>query len=96
MKKYALLATALILPACVSSPDYEETLQTWVGASQITLIDTWGNPAAVNYIAPHQELWTYFQDSPSGAEFCRTTFTITNGIVNDFSFEGYKCSLNLE
>ena len=96
MKKYALLTTAFILSACVSSPDYGETLQAWVGSSSEALQTSWGNPATVNYIAPHQELWTYFQNSPSGAEFCRTTFTITNGIINDFAFEGYNCALNLD
>lgn len=95
MKKSAIILTGLFLTACVSSPDYDETLQTWVGANQTTLIDTWGNPASVNYITPNQELWTYFQDSPSGEEFCRTTFTITDGVVNDFTFEGDNCSLTI-
>ena len=96
MKKYALLTTALMLSACVSSPDYAETLNTWVGSSSEALQTSWGNPADVSYPAPNEQLWTYFQTSPSGAEFCRTTFTITNGIVNDFDFEGYNCSLTLE
>lgn len=93
MKKTAFLGLGILLTACVSSPDYGQSLNTWVGASQLSLQDTWGSPATVNYITPNQALWTYFQDSPSGEEFCRTTFTITDNTITDFAFEGDNCSV---
>ena len=93
MKKYILFSTAVLLSACVSSPDYNEALNSWIGTSEESLEVSWGSPASVTYLAPNQELLTYVQLSPVGEEFCRTTFTITNGIVNDFAFEGSPCSL---
>ena len=93
MNKSILTLTVLLISACVSSPDYGQALNNWVGANQTTLQNTWGSPATVNYINPNQVLWTYFQDSPSGEEFCRTTFTITDNMITDFSFEGDNCSI---
>lgn len=92
MKKLLFI---LLLSGCVSSPDYDEALNNWVGASQENLINSWGEPAAINYITPNQQLFSYFQISPSGQEFCRTTFTLTDGVVNDFEFEGDNCSVNV-
>jgi len=94
MKK-ALLTYILLLSACVTSQDYGTQLQNWVGANRTTLIDAWGSPAAVNYLTPNQQLLTYFQMSPDGAEFCRTTFTLTDGNVTDFTFEGDNCSITV-
>ena len=93
MKKTAFILLTILLTGCVSSPDYGQALNTWVGASQLSLQDTWGSPATVNYLTPNQVLWTYFQDSPSGEEFCRTTFTITDNTITDFTFEGDNCSV---
>ena len=92
MKKSILALTTLLLAACASnSTDYEDLLDNWVGSSQQVLITSWGDPAEVSYPVPGQELWTYFQTSPSGAEFCRTSFTISNGMVTDYTFEGDNC-----
>lgn len=96
MKKSIMSFLVLVLPACVSSPDYGETLQNWVGVSQTALIETWGDPATINYVTPSQQLFSYFQMSPTGQEFCRTTFTITDGVVNNFEFEGDNCQLMVE
>ncbi len=95
MYKSVLAFMALLLSSCVSSPDYEEQLQVWIGANQQSLTNAWGDPATVNYITPNQQLLTYFQMSPDGAEFCRTTFTITDGNVTDFAFEGDDCEMTM-
>ena len=91
MKKTVLAFIVIVLSACVSSADYSSLLDNWVGSSQEVLITSWGDPAEVSYPIPGQELWTYFQTSPSGAEFCRTSFTIVNGTVTDYTFEGDNC-----
>ena len=91
MRQTILAFTALILSACATSHDYEGMLDNWVGSSQTVLLNSWGNPASVTTMFPGEELWTYYQTSPTGAIFCRTTFTITNGVINDFAFEGDNC-----
>lgn len=95
MKKSIFTLSALLISACVSSPDYAQSLDVWVGANQEALISTWGNPASVEYPVPNQELWTYYQTSPNGQMFCRTTFTLTDGVVNDFAFEGDNCTVSI-
>ena len=94
MKKNIFMITLITLSACVSSPDYGDALNNLVGSNQTTLENVWVSPSNVNYLTPDQVLWTYFQDSPSGEEFCRTTFTITDNVITDFSFEGDNCTLS--
>ena len=96
MKNNFLVFMCLLATACVSSPDYGESLQVWIGANQQSLTNAWGNPATINYITPNQQLLTYFQTSPDGEEFCSTTFTVTDGNITDFSFEGDNCSVAVE
>ncbi|MBR1605497.1 MAG: hypothetical protein IJ660_05280 [Alphaproteobacteria bacterium] len=96
MKKSVLGFIALLLSSCASSPDYSESLQVWIGANQQSLTNAWGNPATINYLTANQQLLTYFQISPNGEEFCRTTFTVTDGSVTDFEFEGDNCQVSAE
>lgn len=86
-----ILLVVLLLTGCVSSPDYGQSLQMWMGASQESLINIWGDPASVSFITPNQQLLTYFQTDENGNEFCRTTFTVTDGDVTDFAFTGDNC-----
>jgi len=86
----------LFLTGCVISPDYDESLQQWIGASQESLINIWGNPASIDFITPNQQLMVYFQTGPNGETFCRTTFTVTDGDVTDFGFEGDNCVAGIE
>jgi len=87
------LLLVLFLTGCVSSPDYNTSLQQWVGASQESLMNIWGDPASINFVTPNQQLLTYFQTGTDGELFCRTTFTITDGDVTNFAFEGDNCSV---
>lgn len=96
MNKSIFAFTALILSSCASSPDYDESLQIWIGANQQSLTNAWGDPATINYLTDNQQLLTYFQTSPDGQEFCRTTFTITDGSVTDFEYEGDNCQVSAE
>ncbi len=91
-----IVLLVLMLTGCVSSPDYSQSLQPWVGASQESLVNIWGDPASINFVTPNQQVLTYFQMNNNGEEFCRTTFTVTDGDVTDFAFEGDNCAAGVQ
>lgn len=123
MKKL-VLCLVILLSACASTGNYENTLQPWVGSSETNLYQNWGNPASEFYVTPDTKIVTYIQtenqpidgntqpyagievdyqaiETPNYGEdlsnndnneyYCKTSFTITNGEVVDYNFNGDDC-----
>lgn len=57
-----LILCLLLLSACVSNTAaYDAEMQNWVGLSQETLYESWGNPNSVMYVSPNEKVVTYLQ-----------------------------------
>lgn len=116
----------LLLTACTTTGNYQQSAQKWVGASQEELYSNWGMPDSQFNAGPDTVIVTYVQNDngPIGGNtepyagvevayqaiedpeygdylsnsprnnpvyFCKTNFTITNGQVVDYSFNGDDC-----
>lgn len=121
MKKISVIYAILALTACQSmSGNYGESLQSWIGRSEMSLEQAWGYPQNTFYVTPDEKVLTYVRYSrhQSGYEpyqneiyypaiatpnfgfpaqpeysnyYCKTSFTIINGVVSNYSFNGDDC-----
>lgn len=57
--KHFILSLALFLNACISSPNYEQKLQKWLGQSEYALFNAWGYPSQTFFIDSSKYVWVY-------------------------------------
>lgn len=109
----------LLLAACATKPTYDQTLQQYIGVSEMTLQEEWGIPNNMLYVTPNEKVVTYLRidngpidgnTEPYAGEvaygpiatpdfgapqhntyYCQTSFTIRNGQVVNYSFNGDDC-----
>lgn len=117
--RYVSMFLFLLLAACAAKPNYNQTLQQYVGVSEVTLQEEWGVPNNMLYITPDEKVVTYLKidNGPIGGNtepyagevayapiatpnygipqhntyYCQTSFTIRNGMVVNYSFNGDDC-----
>tara|TARA_R110002110_G_scaffold415718_1_gene654160 strand:+ start:1443 stop:1811 length:369 start_codon:yes stop_codon:yes gene_type:complete len=73
---------------------YNTTLNTWLNAEEDELLQQWGQPDDVYYISKKKKLLTFKKPEPDDA-LCKTTFTIEDGRVIYWRYEGIGCGLHL-
>lgn len=75
-----IILLALFLASC-STPadDYNQQLQSYVGVSEETLIETFGTPNAIQQITPNEKIITYNQ-SYNGPLYNNTQPYATNEV----------------
>lgn len=124
MKRFVFFT--LLLTACTTTGNYEQSLQKWIGASQNSLFSSWGMPDGSFNVSQNTQIVSYYRQSNrpidgntrpyAGVEvayqalddtqygenlsnyasnspvyFCKTSFTITNGVVVNYNFNGDDC-----
>lgn len=48
MKRLLLIAVLVALSGCATTANYEKTLKSWVGASELDLVRSWGPPQSTH------------------------------------------------
>ena len=126
MPKILSVLLLMFLSSCgagrVNSANYNNRLQSWIGASQGMLTAEWGQPDNVFYLTPDKYIVTYIKmdnspvdgksdpytgevyypaletpnynfssNGPDGLYYCKTSFTIENNQVVDYTFNGDDC-----
>ena len=94
-----VLLCLMLLSACTTDQaSYRQQLQNWVGMSQEALYYSWGEPDSVIYPAPADEVVysaisndSYGLPPQNDTYYCKTSFTIQNSEVIDYSFNGDDC-----
>lgn len=121
-----LVLIIMLLTSCTSTPNYGQSLQNWVGVSQETLYESWGEPDSVFNVMPNETVVTYvnvdengpiggnsqpyagtevyypaiatpdygFPENQQNTYYCKTSFTIQNSQVVDYTFNGDDCVSN--
>ncbi len=61
---FFFVATTSLILACQekSIPNYETTLQSWIGKSEADLVETWGAPDQMQTIAPNRQIFVYIKE----------------------------------
>lgn len=96
MKKIILLM-CVILTSCATEEKYNAKLNTWLNSPKEDLVLSWGVPSATYSVNKKTELITYKRSSISSYNGniynwnCDTTFTITDGIITNWKWEGNSC-----
>jgi len=90
----------MMLFGCASYPSvarYESILNTWVGHSETELIGSWGQPNGIYQSGIYQYLTysggrnLYYMNGYVLPVGCTTTFTVSNGVILTWGFEGNAC-----
>jgi hypothetical protein len=94
------------LTACATTGAYEDSLNSWKGSSDATLIKTWGPPTETFNSNGHTFLVYQFSRTkplsvmgdPTGGHgdymkslFCTTIFDVSQGQVQDWAIKGNDC-----
>lgn len=94
------------LTACATTGAYEDSLNSWKGSSDASLIKTWGPPTETFNSDGHTFLVYQFSRTkplsmmgdPTGGHgdymkslFCTTIFDISQGQVQDWAIKGNDC-----
>ena len=104
--KLLLPTVCCALSACATTGAYEESLNSWKGSSDASLIKTWGPPAETFNSSGHTFLVYQFartkplsvMGDPTGGHggymksfFCTTVFDISQERVVDWAIKGNDC-----
>ena len=97
IKFFLALFSAILLTACATTEKYEARLQTFVGKPESAVIEKLGAPSKI-YDSGGNRYLTYSSsnylllDRDFGITMvCTTTFTVSNNIIQKYSFEGNGC-----
>ena len=95
MKKLILLLLFLIA-ACATSSKYETKLNSWLNRPRKELILDWGIPTKTYKVDSHTELLEYKTSHKVNKNTftCKTTFTLIDGKVSDWKWQGNNCVSN--
>jgi hypothetical protein len=106
MYKLFLAMVFCFVSACATTGKYEESLNSWKGASDTSLMATWGMPAETFDSKDHRFLvYQFSRTRPlvtmgdrTGSKatymqalFCTTVFGIVGGHVEDWAIKGNDC-----
>ena len=103
MRIMTMLVTVLVLAGCVLAANYQAKLQTWVGKSEIELVesigppDSWYEVAGSKFISYNRQRGvTYIRTvGPMSAvgipSWCKTTFQIRDSLVSSWQVQGNAC-----
>ena len=111
MKNLPLLILAIliivftyILTSCVTAQDYQKQLDSWVGATDQMLVESWGGPDSTTKTSEFNEIYTYVinkdstylitEGSNTGrihVRWCKVTFFITNHTIKKVISKGNGC-----
>lgn len=93
MKKFLFVLSILSLCSCATTSKYKEILNSYVGKPKSTLVAKWGVPDSIYRVDKNTEMLKYVDETliVNGKMYCYTNFTITDGIVSDWSFNGNTC-----
>ncbi len=75
----AMLAAAMALAGCQTTENYQFTLDTFAGATELALIQQWGPPLRVFESGGHRFLVYYEQQTVTNPGTAATTTTTVNG-----------------
>lgn len=82
-----VVAAILFFPGCATTANYEATLQTWVGASEDALIQSWGPPTS-SYTSASATYLTWDRSSqgyyPGTAPTYQTTYVGNTAYTNSY------------
>lgn len=93
-----ILCISLILSGCATTAGYQKIVDSWMGAEENKLIESWGVPDNVYQLNETDKVFTYKESSQailSGSVVtysCETYFTVRDGVVVDWKFKGNKCN----
>lgn len=92
MKKIIFLL-CLILLGCATESKYQAKLNSWKDRSKSDLVLNWGVPDKTYKLDKNTELLAYKKEHKFQVVkyWCKTTFTIINGTVNNWKTEGNDC-----
>lgn len=98
MKKVLIsLLTITILSSCATREKYNNKMKEWIGKPKEDLVLSKGIPDKNFQVNKNTELLAYeysvisSDDGGSNQWWCKTTFTITDGLVTDVSSRGNAC-----
>ena len=106
MRKFLLATICCGMTACVTTSNYQETLNSWKGSSEVSLIKSWGPPTEIFNSNNHKFLvyqvsqTTAFEpmkNYSSGSHdyskelFCTTVFDLFDGHVVEWATKGNNC-----
>jgi hypothetical protein len=78
--------------APVASASYEQTLQSWVDASEQDLVASWGVPDRSQRLSDGAQALEYRRVDADGKLLCSTLFTADgSGIVRRWAYRGSDC-----
>lgn len=91
----------VLVAALTGCATYEETvMRPWGGAPERELVGAWGYPASANDIVridASTKVYTYryvTSDAMGNPSTCRITFTLTDGVVSRWEYNGAGCPRN--
>ena len=98
MKKIFVLALCFILSSCCSTEKYKALLDSRLGMSENELIQQIGNPTSVYDTNEKRSLEYTFKNffcNQYGCytHWCTTQYTIKNGKVDYWRYNGNKCCI---
>lgn len=91
MNRFFLVSLMLISAGCATRAKYAEYLNSWKGASEAELVDTFGIPDGTYQKDTWKYLTYYRQD---GESFCKTVFVIEDDKVIKWNASGDDCVSN--
>jgi len=78
--------------APVASVSYEQTLQSWVDASEQDLVASWGVPERSQRLTDGAQALEYRRLDGDGKLLCSTLFTAdASGIIRRWAYRGSDC-----
>ena len=78
--------------APVASVSYEQTLQSWVDASEQDLVASWGVPERSQRLSDGAQALEYRRLDGDGKLLCSTLFTAdVSGVIRRWAYRGSDC-----
>lgn len=88
IKPFLLTLTILSLSACATRTKYVSYLNSWKGASEKELVETFGIPDGTY----EKNGWKYLTyNRQTDDEYCKTVFIIENGKIIKWTTSGNDC-----
>lgn len=89
MKNFFAILTLFFLISCATEAGYQRALNSYVGVSENELVDNLGIPDG--FYQSGERKYLIYKDDRYKGYYCKTTFTLVNGVVKNWGYEGNRC-----